>query len=54
MEDDEEVEVITMTPLLFPWHALSTTSHLVPIGVHIPSFTQFGQPIVVTPTIVAA
>ena len=28
-EDDEEVEIITATPLLFPWPALSATTHLV-------------------------
>lgn len=56
MEDedaDEEVEVITTPPLLFP-RTLTTTSHshLVPAGVHIPGFRQFRQPVVMMPVTV--
>ena len=48
-EDDEEVEVITATPLRFPRPVLSATTHLVPIGAHgIPGFGQFRQPVVMT------
>ena len=41
-EDDEEVEVITATPLRFPWPVLSTTTHLVLVGIHgVLGFGQF-------------
>ena len=53
MEDNEEVEVIIVTLLLFPWPTLSVTSHLAPVGVHIPGLKQFREPIVMTPVIVA-
>ena len=52
-EDDEEVEVIIATPLLFSRLALSTTTHLVPVGTHIAHILGFGQmrqPVVMTTT----
>ena len=41
MEDDEEVIITMVTPLLFPQPALSATSHLAHVGAHIASFGKF-------------
>ena len=51
-EDDEEVEVITATPLKFPRPVLSATAHLTPVSMHgIPGFGQVRQPVVLTPAV---
>jgi hypothetical protein len=53
-DDDEEVEVISATPLLFPRPVLSTTAHLSPVGTtHMLGFGQFRQPVTLTPVTVA-
>ena len=51
---DEEVGVIIATPLRFPRSALSTMTHLAPLGINgISGFGQFRQPVVMIPASVA-
>ena len=53
-EDDEEVKVSTVPPLLFPRSLIATShSHLVPTNVHILGSGQFRQPMVMTSVTVA-
>ena len=41
-DDDEEIGIITATPLLFPRPTLSATSRLVPAGAHMVHIPGFG------------
>ena len=50
-EDDEEVQVVTVTPLLFPRTTVPVTPGLVPAGLHmahIPGFGETRWPILMT------
>ena len=42
-EDDEEVQIVIATPLLFPRTSLSATPCLVPVGLHMAHILGFGQ-----------
>ena len=54
-EEDEEVEVITATPLRLPRLELLAKTPLALIGIHVISgFGQLGQLVVMTPTSVAS